>query len=50
MQNDGTGAGPRPAGSPSGLSPEEKKNLVKAAVFFFAAIGFILGLKLLLGY
>lgn len=50
MQNDGTGAGPRPAGRPPGLSPEEKRNLVKAAIFFAVSIGVILGLKLLLGY
>ena len=50
MQDDAKGAGPRPVGSPSGLSPEEKKNLTKAAIFFAASIGLILGLKLLLGY
>ena len=35
---------------PSGLSPEEKSNLRKAAVFVLVAIGLILGIKFLLGY
>lgn len=42
--------GPSSGNRPSGLSPEEKSNLKKAAIFVVAAIGFILGLKLLLGY
>ncbi len=50
MKDENTGADPRPAGSPSGLTPEEKSNFVKAAIFVAAALGFIVGLKLLLGY
>lgn len=39
-----------PGDQPSGLSPEEKRNLKKVAFFFIVAIGVILGLKILLGY
>jgi hypothetical protein len=50
MAREPESAGPSPANRPSGLSPEEKSNLRRAAIFVVAAIGFILGLKLLLGY
>lgn len=50
MKDENQGADPRPVGSPSGLSPEEKGNFVKAAIFVAAALGLIVGLKLLLGY
>ncbi len=43
-------AGPSPDSRPPGISPEEKANMKKAAIFVVAAIAFIIGLKLLLGY
>lgn len=50
MSRDKEPEGPRPVDRTSGLSAEEKSNLRKAATFVVAAIGFILGLKFLLGY
>lgn len=50
MRKDKESEGPVPVDRPSGLSAEEKSNLRKAAIFVVVAIGFILGLKFLLGY
>ena len=50
MRKENDSKGRVPADRPSGLTPEEKSNLRKAAIFFVAAIAFILGLKFLLGY
>ncbi len=50
MGNETRPTSPAPAGGSPGLSPEEKGNLKKAAIFFAAAIAVILGLKFLLGY
>lgn len=50
MRDEPTGADPRPVGSPSGLSPEERGRFVKAAIFVAAAPGPVVTLKLCLGY
>lgn len=41
--------GPAPAGRPTGSEPDERKDRVKAAIFFFGTIALMFVIKLILG-